>query len=124
MRSRTSVILKARSRGSCYGNGGPLWDQGRSKKPSKSAEDAEKQRLRVVKLLRKHGRNSRKALKLANQIEGCSKEARCLRGACPVCLRAYQRLFVSAAQEALTGKKRYRIASIVPLDAIHEEGKL
>ena len=124
MCNRTSLILKARRRGSCYGNGKPFWTQGKRGRPCRTAEDAEQKRLSVVKLLRRHGRGNSKVRKLARRIRECAKGNRCLSGACPVCLRAYQRLFVSAARKALTGRKCYHIASIVPADAIHEEGKL
>jgi hypothetical protein len=124
MRNRTSLILKARRRGSCYRDGKPFWTQGKRGRPCRTAEDAEKERLSVVKLLRRYGRGSSKARKLARRIKECAKGNRCLSGACPVCLRAYQRLFVSAARKALTGGKRYRIVSIVPVDAIHKEGQL
>jgi hypothetical protein len=120
MTDRTKLILNARRRGSCYGNGKPQWLEGRARKPCKTASQAVQQRKAAVKLLRRHGKENERALDLARRVDGCRKSSRCLSGACPVCQRAYQRLFVMAAKRLLTGEQAYSVVSAIPKSSVGE----
>jgi hypothetical protein len=121
MTDRTKLILQARRSGSCYGSGEPRWLEGRAKRPSKTASQAEQQRRAAVKLLRRHGKETQRALNLARRLERCRKNKRCLSGACPVCHRAYQRLFVRAARRLLKkDRRKFKVVSAIPANSIGE----
>jgi hypothetical protein len=77
-----------------YGDGPPQWRQGRNGQPPKTAAEARRERHRLALALRRDA--SRAALALAEKLEGCRQGRRCLSGACPVCGRALQRMFVHA----------------------------
>jgi hypothetical protein len=121
MTDRTKLILQARRSGSCYGSGEPRWLEGRAKRPSKTISQAEQQRRAAVKLLRRHGKENQRALHLARRLERCRKNKRCLSGACPVCHRAYQRLFVRAARRLLKNDgRKFRVVSAIPAKGVGE----
>jgi hypothetical protein len=121
MTDRTKLILQARRSGSCYGSGEPRWLEGRAKRPSKSASQAEQQRQAAVKLLRRHGKENQRALNLARRLERCRKNKRCLSGACPICHRAYQRRFVGWANRFLKNDgRKFRVVSAIPANCVRE----
>ncbi len=84
-----------------YGDGPPLWTQGRSNRPAMTRRQARLQRHKLVKALRRHGKGDEAALDLAEKIAACRPERRCLSGACPECMRATQRFFVRAGADLL-----------------------
>jgi hypothetical protein len=84
-----------------YGDGPPHWRLGRSNVPAATAAEADAERRKLVKKLRRHGKRNRHVLELANLIASCRPRARCASGACPECMRAAQRLFVAAADDLL-----------------------
>jgi hypothetical protein len=59
-----------------------------------TADDAQMERLKRSKFLRKHGKTDHRAQSLANRLGSCEAEQRCLSGACPECGRLFQRWFV------------------------------
>jgi hypothetical protein len=63
-------------------------------KEEPSAECVSNDRLRRIKFLRKHNKTDPKAEALADRLESCEPEQRCLSGACPECGRLFQRWFV------------------------------
>jgi hypothetical protein len=107
-----------------YADGQPSWQQGRQRKPAKSSKQARRERRKLVKVLRRHGKDNDSALRLADTLENCSKKQRCLSGACPECARASQRLFVSAASTVVSQKKRWHVVSLVWREHRFAEGKL
>ena len=62
-----------------------LWKKG------PTANHAEQERLKRIKFLRKHGETNPNASKVADRLESCEPEQRCLSGACPECGRLLQR---------------------------------
>jgi hypothetical protein len=107
-----------------YGDGEPTWKQGRHRKPAKTSKQARTERRQLVKVLRRHGKGNDSALRLADILENCSKKHRCLSAACPVCSRAFQRWFVSAASSIVSRKKQWHVASLVWRAHRFPEGKL
>jgi hypothetical protein len=73
-----------------FGDGEPLWLEGRSQSPCKTHKEARREKHLLVKALRRSA--SRSALVLARKLEGCRARTPCLSGACAVCGRAGQRL--------------------------------
>lgn len=110
-----------------YGDGPPQWLQGKSKKPCKSAEEADVDRKRLTKVLRKHGRSSPEALAVAHLLDSCRPDARCHSGACPCCMRAFQRWLVVAGNELLKQSAAQgqptKILSIIPTKAPSSDGR-
>ncbi|MEW6437789.1 MAG: hypothetical protein AB1508_11565 [Pseudomonadota bacterium] len=111
-----SRILLSPRGSELYGDGWPYWIQGqRPAKPSKFAHEAENEREILVKRLRRPSICNDETEKLAAKLDGCSAEHRCLSGACPVCGRAVQKLFVKLANTLLKSDERtYSTSSIVP----------
>ena len=107
-----------------YADGEPTWKQGRHGKPAKTSKQARKERRQLVKVLRRHGKGNDSALRLADILESCSKKHRCLSGACPVCSRAFQRWFVSAASSVVSRKKHWYVVSFVWREHRFAEGNL
>ena len=108
-----------------FGDGPPLWTQGRKDRPAKTLRQARLQRRQLVKALRRHGRGDEAALRLADKIAACRPRRRCLSGACPECTRATQRLFVATSDRLITLSEISMIAvSVVFRGAGIAEGKL
>jgi hypothetical protein len=107
-----------------YADGEPRWKQGRQRKPAKTSKQARKERRKLVKVLRRHGKDNDSALRLADTLENCSKKHRCLSGACPECARAFQRRFVSAASSVVSRKSHWHVVSLVWRQHRFAEGKL
>jgi hypothetical protein len=93
-----------------FGDGPPWWTISKGEpwqRPSSSARQAKKQRRATVYKLRWHANHvallagtptstSLAASALADKLEACAPPKRpCLSGACPVCIRAQQRWFVT-----------------------------
>jgi hypothetical protein len=93
-----------------FGDGPPWWTISKGKpwqRPSSNAREAKKRRDATVFKLRWHGkhvallaghptRTSLAALTLAGKLEACDPPGLpCLSGACPICIRAQQRWFVT-----------------------------
>lgn len=78
-----------------FGDGTPRWNQGKEGRPAKTSKEAEGERRKLVKALRRHGRGNEAALRLADKMAACLPGRRCLSGGCPECMRAMQRLFVA-----------------------------
>lgn len=75
-----------------FGNGPPDWLEGVSKRPCKTAEQADHQREQTLKRFRKYGADDPEAARVANRLNDCrSGDDPCESGACPVCTRAFQR---------------------------------
>jgi hypothetical protein len=95
-----------------FGDGHPGWREGaKGPRLSMSRREAREQRLKDVKMLRRHAKANGSGLRLADLIESCAPGNRCLSGACIECNRAIQRLFVEASECLLRG-------SAVPVTAI------
>ena len=76
-------VLQGSSGRQWYADGDPTWKQGRHRKPAKTSKQARKERRQLVKVLRR-GKDNDSALRLADILESCAKQHRCLSGACPV----------------------------------------
>jgi hypothetical protein len=96
--------LSSALRGRHFADGAPTWLIGRGKqwgRPCDSFVVADRQRQQlIVKLqwLSKH-HNLHAAQQLARKLRRCGGPNRCMSGACPVCVRALQRLFVEVGIE-------------------------
>ena len=89
-------LLRSGSGSRFYGDGAPRWREGRSGKPSTTAEQAAHRRNLLVKALRRD--RGAKAMALAGKLTTCSSRHRCVSGACPICGRALQRMCVDATR--------------------------
>ena len=87
-----------------FGNGSPTWPIGRGKSWARRSEtfaDADRQREQLIfKLnwLDKH-HNLPGARQLARKLRRCRVSKPCRSGACPICVRATQRLCVEVGIE-------------------------
>jgi hypothetical protein len=96
------LLLSSTAGESWYGDGHPTWSEGTNDdRPSMNESEAQAQRLRDVKMLRRHCKTNKRGLHLANLIESCDEDHRCLSGACIECNRAAQRLFVEGGGSLL-----------------------
>jgi hypothetical protein len=84
-----------------------------------TAEQAKIQLLQRVRFLRKHAKNAPQAGVVAERLERCNSEKRCLSGACPVCGRLFQRWFVRATKPFIrkhlkTENRNFLAVSLIP----------
>ena len=108
-----------------FGDGAPTWNQGRAGKPAKTSGEAEGERRQLVKVLRRHGKGDKAALRLADKISACQSRRRCLSGACPECMRATQRFSVATNADLLARSGVSTVAvSVVFRGAGIADGKL
>ena len=68
-------------------------------KKEPTAEFAYEERLRRIKFLSKHSNTDPKAMAVADRLESCEPDQRCLSGACPECGRLFQRWFVRRSKK-------------------------
>lgn len=121
---RTRAILRGRRSSHCYGDGSPQWTEGKKQRPCITAEQAASQREKTIKLLKRHSGTDPRADRVRRRLEKCAPDHRCLSGACPECLRAYQRWFVAEVSGLLQQENRpFRVVSVVPQHST-PEGKL
>ncbi|WP_237480622.1 hypothetical protein [Lichenibacterium dinghuense] len=104
-----------------YGDGPPQWFEGRRQRPCQTAAQAQAERRRRVKRLRRFGKKQPAALRVADRLEACQPEARCHSGACPECARAWQRWFVTATTGFLSAQAG-GVAGSTILSPIHAAG--
>jgi hypothetical protein len=95
---RTREILRQER---WYGNGPPQWLVGREQRSAQTAHEVYDQRLQLVKRLRRYSVIHSGADALADRLESCAPNRRCMSGACPACNRAYTRWFVTSASASL-----------------------
>jgi len=101
----------------------PLW------KKEPTAEFTHEERLRRIKFLRKHSNTDPKAEAVADRLESCEPDQRCLSGACPECGRLFQRWFVRRSKKFIAKRnsrpKHELVAvSIVPSSPAAGPGQL
>ena len=87
-----------------FGDGAPTWRIGRGEpweRPSDTFAEADGQREQLIIKLEWHSAHSnmRPANQLARKLRRCGGSRRCRSGACPVCVRAVQRLCVEVGIE-------------------------
>jgi hypothetical protein len=104
-----------------YGGSPPHWFEGRRQRPCETAAQAKAERRRRVKRLRRFGKKNADALLVADRLDACQPEARCLSGACPECARAWQRWFVTATAGFLSQQSDGVTGSTI-LSPIHARG--
>lgn len=112
-----SLVLRHSSEAEMlYGNGPPQWTQGKhDRQLSKTAQEAEQDRQLLLRRLRRPRFNTPETELLAKTLESCRYHSRCASGACPLCARAFQRLWVTHVAEFLSSEDReYSVMSIVP----------
>ena len=103
-----------------YRNGPPQWLEGRGKsweRPCETAAEVRQRRESAARKLSRANSTFPGAAELAERLESCGRDHRCLSGACPECNRALQRAFVARTQAALTKMKTSDpplLVSIVP----------
>jgi hypothetical protein len=108
-----------------FGDGPPLWTQGRKDRPAMTRRQARLQRHKLAKALRRHGKGNEAALRLAEKIAACRPGGRCLSGTCPECTRATQRLFVATSASLIARSSVSTVAiSVVLWDARVADGRL
>ena len=125
----TPVVRRLVGRTCCYADGPPAWLEGKDKRQSQTAGQAHAERLRLIKRLRRFGKDNSSALEVASRLTGCGPRRRCFSGACPECARAFQRAVVTATVrflEADTGRLGRRTTILSPISTlgIIEPGKL
>jgi hypothetical protein len=87
-----------------FGDGAPTWRIGRGEsweRPCGTLADADGQRQQLITKLNWHSgrRKPLVAQRLARKLRRCGGPKRCKSGACPVCVRAVQRLCVEVGIE-------------------------
>jgi hypothetical protein len=87
-----------------FGDGAPTWRVGRGKswaRQSDNLADADGQRERLANKLNWHAKHYKLPVteQLALRLRRCGGPKRCRGGACPVCVRAVQRLCVEVGIE-------------------------
>ena len=87
-----------------FGDGAPTRRIGRGKsweRPCESLADADRQRSQLIIKLNWHGNHHKLPVteQLARKLRRCGGPKRCKSGACPVCVRAVQRLCVEVGLE-------------------------
>jgi hypothetical protein len=119
-----SYVLLGSSVLQWYGDGARKWKQGRKKKAAKTSRQADRERGKLIKVLRRHGKGIKSALQLAGLLDSCRAGHRCLSAACSECARALQRWFVSVADSVVWTKGEWWVVSVVWRDHRFEERKL
>jgi hypothetical protein len=98
-------------------------------KKEPTADHAYHDRLKRIKFLHKHSKTDAKSLVVADRLESCEPEQRCLSGACPECGRLFQRWFVRRSKKFIAthidrpGHDLVAI-SLVPSDLLIRPGYL
>jgi hypothetical protein len=82
-----------------YGDEDPTW------KKAPSAEEAVRKRLANVKRLRRFAPTLQSAGAVSNRLAACKPGNRCKSGACPVCVRAFQRWFVHSTEQLIKDRE-------------------
>ena len=77
---------------SLFGDGTPLWER------SPTGDEAKRERLKLIKRLRRFAAEFPGAAELAARLQACGPHHRCTSGACPECARAFQRWLVLQLQ--------------------------
>src|SRR4051794_14459973 len=121
------VILLGHGARRWYGDGPPRWVQGAKQQPCQTAEEAVDARRKAIKHLKKHGTGNPAAKRVRHALKSCEPHQRCLSGACPECMRAFQRWFVHAADEFIRSHPAsetggFKAVSLVPSPAELESG--
>ena len=98
-------------------------------KKAPTIERVEQQRLQRIRFLRKHAKAAAQASVIAERLEQCNSQHRCISGACPVCGRLFQRWFVRASKpfirKHLNNNTQELLAlSLVPTSPKIKPGKL
>jgi hypothetical protein len=98
-------------------------------KKEPTAEYVHKERLRRIKFVRKHSTTNPEAQIVADRLESCDPEHRCLSGACPECGKLFQRWFVRRSKKLVAkhiDKQEHELVaiSIVPHDPMVQPGQL
>jgi hypothetical protein len=75
-----------------FGDGTPLWER------APTTDEAKRERLRLIKRLRRFAAEFPGAAELADRLNACRPNDRCTSGACPECARAFQRWLVLQLQ--------------------------
>lgn len=105
-----------------YRNGPPTWKEGASQRHAKTRQQAIEERRQLVNELRRYGKDDADALDLADRLERCHRNHRCRSGACPECLRAFQRAFVMATDTLIKADQRpFTILSILGTSRYRED---
>jgi hypothetical protein len=102
-----------------FGDGPPRWTHGPSAKPATNVKSAELENRKLVKLLRRHSKGDASALRLADKLACCAPNHRCLSGACKICGRAAQRLFVFVAERLFARYEREILVLSVISRGVH-----
>jgi hypothetical protein len=89
-----------------FTDGPPHWVVSKGKKyerPSQTLAQANRQRMVAAKRLHWHGNRNgdMAAINLETKLLACKPSQPCLSGACPICMRAQQRLLVLACVHAV-----------------------
>ena len=105
-----------------FGNSPPRWREGRTRRPSQTARQAQTERRKARKRLRRFGKGNRDAQALADVLDGCAPRSRCQSGACAVCGRAFQRWAVGASNEFLARENGGEAQGSTALACIHCAG--
>ena len=98
-------------------------------KGERTPEQVKKEQAKRVRFLRKNGRTEPRADRLADRLEHCRPDQRCLSGACLQCAQLLQRWFVRQSRKFIANhlktRERQLIAiSIVPPDSPVLPGQL
>ena len=87
------------------------------------------ERLRRIRVLRKHGNKDVRAVAIADRLDHCKPRNRCLSGACPECGHLLQRWFVRSSRRFIADYLEKPgtdlvVVSIIPVKSTARSGKL
>jgi hypothetical protein len=97
LRPAPPLITRTLNDEALYSDGDPTWVN------APTMGNAKKARKRWIKRLRRFGSEYPEAELLARILRSCKAKRRCMSGACPECIRAFRRWFVSQAQDLVSG---------------------
>jgi hypothetical protein len=120
---RIRQVLRSECGRPFFGDRPPRWREGRYGNPPKSASWAAHERRLLVNALRRDG--GQEALALARLMNHCELGRPSLSGACPICMRAFHRMFVHATLNLYDDHNRdMRVINIVSAKRAIRYGRL
>lgn len=119
------LVLQGRGSSVWFGDGEPLWTQGQQHKPPKSSAEAYQERLKLIKVLERNRPNYPAGSEVRQVLRACTSTSRCMSGACPECMRAFQRWFVASTANYLRDSdQEFKVASLIDEAFKASEGRL
>ncbi|GEO17783.1 hypothetical protein MAE02_54790 [Microvirga aerophila] len=98
----TALTREALQNENLFEDSGPQWFIGKAQRPAQTAGQAQGEREKIIKRVRRDAPDDLAAQAIADRLDSCMPDQRCMSGGCTECGRAYARWFV-ASTVALLG---------------------